>query len=177
VACRAAAHAGLILCLELTGDSTRAQILDAGKPPVELSSFVGRGRELLEIRRLLAVAHTVTLTGPGGIGKSRLALHAAHKLGRHFSGGVWLVELAALDTPEVVPDAVAQAMSVHEQPDLSVEETLVAHLQGRDLLLVLDNCEHLAGACRALVSRIASACEGCVFWVRVASVSGSRGKP
>jgi predicted ATPase/DNA-binding CsgD family transcriptional regulator len=124
----------------------------------------------LEIRRLLAVAHTVTLTGPGGIGKSRLALHAAHTLGRHFSDGVWLVELAALDTEDVVPDAVAQAMGVHEQPELSVEETLVAHLQGRDVLLVLDNCEHLAGACRALVSRIASACEG----VRVLGTSRQR---
>jgi predicted ATPase/DNA-binding CsgD family transcriptional regulator len=141
-----------------------------GNLPLELSSFVGRGRELSELRRLLPVAHAVTLTGPGGIGKSRLALHAAHTLGRHFRDGVWLVELAGLDAPEVVPDAVAQAMSVHELPDRTVEETLVAHLRERDLLLVLDNCEHLAGACRALVRRIVSGCEG----VRVLCTSRQR---
>jgi predicted ATPase/DNA-binding CsgD family transcriptional regulator len=141
-----------------------------GNLPVELSSFVGRGRELSEIRKLLPVTHVVTLTGPGGIGKSRLALHAAHELGRHFRDGVWLVELAGLDAPEVVPDAVAQALSVHEQPDRAVEETLVAHLQGRDLLLVLDSCEHLAPACRALVGRIVSGCEA----VRVLCTSRQR---
>jgi predicted ATPase/DNA-binding CsgD family transcriptional regulator len=130
-----------------------------GNLPVELSSFVGRGQELSEIRRLLPTTRAVTLTGPGGIGKSRLALHAAHTLGRHFQDGVWLVELAGLDTPSIVPDAVAQAMGVPEQPDHTVEETLLAHLQGRDLLLVLDNCEHLAEACQVLVGRIVSGCE------------------
>src|SRR3954470_19464676 len=72
----------------------------SGNLPVELGSFVGRGRELLEIRRLLAVTHTVTLTGPGGIGKSRLSLHVAHQLARHFADGVWWVELAEVDTPD-----------------------------------------------------------------------------
>jgi non-specific serine/threonine protein kinase len=130
-----------------------------GNLPVELSSFVGRGRELLEIRRLLAVAHTVTLTGPGGIGKSRLALHVAHKLGRHFAGGVWLVELAELDSPDRVPHAIAHALKVHERPGDTIEEALVAHLRERRLLLVLDNCEHLLEACRGLVSFIVSRCD------------------
>jgi predicted ATPase/DNA-binding CsgD family transcriptional regulator len=142
----------------------------SGNLPLELSSFVGRGRELSEIRRLLPAARAVTLTGPGGIGKSRLALHAAHALGRHFRDGVWLVELAGLDTPSIVPDAIAQALSVPEQPDHTVEETLLAHLQRRELLLVLDNCEHLAGACRAVVGRIVSGCEG----VRVLCTSRQR---
>jgi MoxR-like ATPase len=74
-----------------------------GNLPVELSSFVGRNREQLEIRRLLAVTQTVTLTGPGGIGKSRLALRAAHTLGRHYRDGVWWIELAELDSPDLVP--------------------------------------------------------------------------
>jgi predicted ATPase/DNA-binding CsgD family transcriptional regulator len=141
-----------------------------GNLPAELSSFVGRRRELSEIRRLLPAARALTLTGPGGIGKSRLALHAAHKLGRHFRDGVWLVELAGLDTPTIVPDAVAQALGVHEQPDRTVEETLLTYLQARDLLLVLDNCEHLAEACRAVVGQIVSGCEG----VRVLCTSRER---
>jgi non-specific serine/threonine protein kinase len=141
-----------------------------GNLPVELTSFVGRGRELSEIRRLLPGAPVVTLTGPGGTGKTRLALRAAHKVGRHFRDGVWLVELAGLDAPNLVPDAVARVMSVHEQPGLTVEETLVASLGQRELLLVLDNCEHLAGECRALLERIVSGCEG----VRVLCTSRER---
>ena len=75
-----------------------------GNVPAELSSFVGRARELAEVKRLLAAARVVTLTGPGGIGKSRLALRAAHKLGRYFPQGVWMAELAGLDDPS--PSAV-----------------------------------------------------------------------
>jgi predicted ATPase/DNA-binding CsgD family transcriptional regulator len=119
---------------------------------------------------MLPATRVVTLTGPGGVGKSRLALHAAHTLERHYRDGVWLVELAGLDAPSIVPDAVAQAMRVPEQPDHTVEETLLAHLQERDLLLVLDNCERLAGACRAVVGRIVSECEG----VRVLCTSRQR---
>ena len=75
-----------------------------GNLPAELSSFVGRARELVEVRRLLPATRVVTLTGPGGIGKSRLALRAAHKLGRYFPQGVWMAELAGLDDPS--PSAV-----------------------------------------------------------------------
>src|SRR6516225_625335 len=73
----------------------------AGNPPAELSSFVGRGRELTEVKRLLSSARVITLTGPGGIGKSRLALRAAHGLGRHFPDGVWWVELAEVEGPSL----------------------------------------------------------------------------
>jgi predicted ATPase/DNA-binding CsgD family transcriptional regulator len=113
----------------------------------------------LEIRRLLAVAHTVTLTGQGGIGKSRLALHAAHKLGRHFSDGVWWVELAELESSEVVVEALAHSLEVVERPDVPLEAALLAHLRERRLLLVLDNCEGLLEACRPLASSIVSRCE------------------
>jgi predicted ATPase/DNA-binding CsgD family transcriptional regulator len=130
-----------------------------GNLPVELSSFVGRAPELLEIRRLLPAAHTVTLTGPGGIGKSRLALHAGHKLRRLFPDGVWLVELAELDAPDLLPHAVAHALRVYERPDVAIEDALVAHLRERRVLLVLDNCEHLLGACRQLVSGVVSRCD------------------
>src|SRR6516162_11579656 len=98
-----------------------------GNVPAELTSFVGRARELAEVRRLLAAVRVVTLTGPGGIGKSRLALRAAHKLGRYFPDGVWLAELAGLDGPDLVPYALARSLGVYEQPDHGIQDTLVAH--------------------------------------------------
>jgi non-specific serine/threonine protein kinase len=124
--------------------------------PQELTSFVGRGRELLEIRRLLAVSRTVTLTGPGGIGKSRLALNAAHRLGRYFADGAWWVELAELDNPDLVIQAISHSLAVYEQPGVPLSETLLAYLGERKLLLVLDNCEGLLDACRSVVSSIVS---------------------
>jgi predicted ATPase/DNA-binding CsgD family transcriptional regulator len=125
---------------------------------------------MVELRRLLAVAHAVTLTGPGGIGKSRLALHAAHRLGRHFADGAWLVELAEPDSPDRVPHAIAQALKVYERPGEAVEDALIAHLRERRLLLVLDNCEHLLEACRPVVSAIVSRCDS----VRVVCTSRQR---
>ncbi len=129
-----------------------------GNLPVELDSFVGRGQELSELKRLLASSHLITVTGPGGIGKTRLALRSAHRLGRHFSDGVWWVELAELEDPDLLAYAVAQALAVQERLDDGIEEALIARLRDRRLLLVLDNCEHLLDACRRLVSRVVSRC-------------------
>src|SRR5215207_43320 len=114
-----------------------------GNLPVELSSFVGRSRELSEVRRLLHVAHAITLTGPGGIGKTRLALRAARKLARHFPDGVWLVELAEVESPDLVAYALARSLQVQERRDEAIEDAVIAHLGERRVLLVLDNCEHL----------------------------------
>jgi predicted ATPase/DNA-binding CsgD family transcriptional regulator len=130
-----------------------------GNLPVELSSFVGRDRELAEVRRLLPVTHAITLTGPGGIGKSRLAVRAARRLGRHFPDGVWLVELAELEDPDLLAYALARALRVHERPGGAIDEALMAHLRERRLMLVLDNCEHLLDACRQLVAGLVSGCE------------------
>jgi NB-ARC domain-containing protein len=141
-----------------------------GNVPLELTSFVGRGRELSEIKRLLAVARAITLTGPGGIGKSRLALRAAHKLTRHFPDGVWLVELTDLDSADLLPYALARSMSVHERHGDAIEDALAAHLRERRLLLVLDNCEHLLDACRELVASVVSSCAA----VRVLCTSRQR---
>src|SRR4051794_37389677 len=130
-----------------------------GNLPVELSSFVGRARELAEVRRLLQDAHAITVTGPGGIGKTRLALRAGRKLARHFPDGVWLVELAELETPELVAYAFAHPMRLQERPNEAIEDALIAHLRERRLLVVLDNCEHLLDACRRLVASVVSECE------------------
>jgi predicted ATPase/DNA-binding CsgD family transcriptional regulator len=132
----------------------------AGNLPVELSSFVGRDRELTEVKRLLSSARVITLMGPGGIGKSRLALRAAHKLGRHFPDGVWLAELADLDRPDLAPYALARSLHVQERRDAGgIDDALMAHLRDRRALLVLDNCEHLIDACRRLVASVVSGCE------------------
>ena len=131
----------------------------AGNLPVELRSFVGRGRELSEVRRLLPSSHVITLTGPGGIGKSRLALRAARRLERSFPDGVWMVELAKLDSPDLLPYALAGSLGVYEGRGADINEALAAYLQERRLLLVLDNCEHLLDACRRLVGAVVSECE------------------
>src|SRR3954451_5614861 len=130
-----------------------------GNLPVELSSFVGRARELSAVKRLLQDAHAITVTGPGGIGKTRLALRAGRKFARHFPDGVWLVELAELETPELVAYAFAHAMRLQERPGEAIEDALIAHLGERRLLVVLDNCEHLHDACRRLVASVVSECE------------------
>jgi predicted ATPase/DNA-binding CsgD family transcriptional regulator len=131
-----------------------------GNVPAELSSFVGRARELAEVRNLLVATRVITLAGPGGIGKSRLALHAAHRLERHFPHGVWIADLAELDGPDLVPYALALSMSVYDRPGESIQDALIAHLRERRLLVVLDNCEHLVDACRELVTSLVSGCAG-----------------
>jgi hypothetical protein len=102
--------------------------------PSELSSFVGREKELPEVMRLLEDSRLLTLTGSGGCGKTRLAL-AAGELVEGFEDGVWLVELALLADPPLVPQAVPQAVGAREQPDRSLTETLSDHLRTRKLLL------------------------------------------
>ncbi|WP_207955939.1 ATP-binding protein [Rubrobacter marinus] len=128
--------------------------------PLELSGFVGREKELAEVGRLLEEARLLTLTGPGGCGKTRLALEAARGLVEGFEDGVWLVELAPLSDPSLVPQAVASVVGAREQPRRSLTETLSGHLRSRELLLILDNCEHLIGACAALAEGLLRSCPG-----------------
>jgi predicted ATPase/DNA-binding CsgD family transcriptional regulator len=131
----------------------------SGNVPVELNSFVGRGFELSEIKRLLQVAHAITLTGPGGIGKTRLAARAARKLSRHFPDGVIWVELAEVESPDLVAYALARSVRVQERRDEAIEDAVIAHLGERRVLLILDNCEHELDACRHLVASVVSQCE------------------
>jgi non-specific serine/threonine protein kinase len=126
--------------------------------PVPLTSFIGRGPELAELQRLLGGTRLLTLTGAGGVGKTRLALEGARRLAGEYPDGVWLVELAALTDSGSVPQAVADVFGVREQPGRALRETLLAALRNRRLLLVLDNCEHLVQACAELAEALLRTC-------------------
>ncbi|MFJ2739506.1 ATP-binding protein [Streptomyces sp. NPDC087440] len=121
-----------------------------GMLPVEVTGFVGRVSELDHVRELLRRSRLATLIGPGGVGKSRLALRAALSLKGDYDDGVVLVELSALHDPELLPSAVASALGLPEQSGRVVVDVVVEHLEARRVLLVLDTCEHLLDACALL---------------------------
>ncbi|MEP7083486.1 MAG: tetratricopeptide repeat protein, partial [Betaproteobacteria bacterium] len=122
--------------------------------PQQLTSFIGRGRELAEVTNLLGTARLVTLLGAGGVGKTRLALKVAAELLDDFSDGVWFVELAPLTDPQLVPQAVASAVGVTEEVGRPLAEALAKFVADRHLLLVIDNCEHVVQACAELTARL-----------------------
>jgi predicted ATPase/DNA-binding CsgD family transcriptional regulator len=135
--------------------STRAHL------PSSPSAFIGRGREIGVVQRLLHSYRLVTLTGPGGCGKTRLALQAAQDQTGSFPDGVWLVELAPLANPELVPHVVASSLGVREDAAAGAATptgALINHLRSRRALLLLDNCEHLVDACAQLCAALLEAC-------------------
>jgi predicted ATPase/DNA-binding CsgD family transcriptional regulator len=135
-----------------------AQTLNSstGRLPSEVTSFVGRRKATAELKRALSDSRLVTLTGVGGVGKSRLAVHVAQSLRRAFTDGVWLVEFAEVQRPSLVPQAVAEALGLHDFSARDPETVLVDYLVDRHVLLVFDNCEHVLDACGQLVDRILS---------------------
>jgi predicted ATPase/DNA-binding CsgD family transcriptional regulator len=135
--------------------------------PAEVASFVGRRHELAEARKKLAAARLVSLVGPGGVGKTRLAVRLGTSLGRGFPDGAWLVELAELQDQALVGNAVLSALDLRDQAATEPLARLRSFLKDKDLLLVLDNCEHLLGAAAALVSELMKAAPG----VRVLATS------
>jgi predicted ATPase/DNA-binding CsgD family transcriptional regulator len=126
--------------------------------PSQLTSFIGREREIAQLRTLLADTRLLTLTGAGGIGKTRLALEAAALLLPEYPDGVWLVELAPLPDPALLPQAVALSAGVRQEFSRPVLESLASALQDSCVLLVLDNCEHMVAACAALADALLRAC-------------------
>ena len=128
--------------------------------PVALTSFVGRNTELPQVRELLTQNRLVTLTGAGGAGKTRLAIQIAGQLGGEFGDGVWYVDLAPITDPELVPVTVARALGLPDQPGRSTMDTLTRFLADRQMLVVLDNCEHLLDASAALVNALLAAAAG-----------------
>jgi len=125
-----------------------------GNLPAELSSFVGRRREVTEVRQLLSRSRLVTLTGPGGVGKTRLALRVAETASRAFHDGVWLVELASVSEPGNVAEAMAGSLHVPEQSGRAPEDALAAFLSSRELVLLVDNCEHVMETCSGLLEHL-----------------------
>ena len=136
-----------------------------GNLPAELTSFVGRRRELRDAKRLLAAARLLTVTGAGGVGKTRLAARVAGDMRRGFVDGVWLVELADLRDPQLLASTVAAVFDLRGSADPAAG--LAEYLEGRQLLLVLDNCEHLADECAVLVEKLLATAAG----VRVLATS------
>src|SRR5829696_1499897 len=129
--------------------------------PLELSSFVGREREVAEVGGLLAGgARLITLTGPGGTGKTRLAQAVAFEVAEGFEDGAWWVELASLSDPDLAPQAVARVLNVPEAAGRTLTEVVAEDLRELELLLVLDNCEHLVGACARLAETLLRSCPG-----------------
>jgi predicted ATPase/class 3 adenylate cyclase/Tfp pilus assembly protein PilF len=126
--------------------------------PRQLTSFVGRTKEIAEVKRLLGVTALLTLVGSGGCGKTRLALQAGADLLQEYADGVWLVELAPLSDPMLVPQAVATALGVKEEAERALLQTLIEYLRPRRLLLLLDNSEHLLAACASLAEALLRAC-------------------
>jgi predicted ATPase/class 3 adenylate cyclase/DNA-binding CsgD family transcriptional regulator len=131
--------------------------------PGQLTSFVGRNTELSQVRELLSGNRLVTLTGAGGAGKTRLAIQIAGQLSGEFGDGVWYVDLAPITDPEIVPITVARALGLPDQPGRSTMDTLNRFVAENQMLIVLDNCEHLLDASAALVNALLGAAAGLTF--------------
>ncbi len=138
--------------------TVRVRTASTGLLPRPLTELVGREQEVKAVSALLFGARLVTLTGPGGVGKTRLAIQVAEAWAEDQPDGVWFVDLAPLTDEALVPRSVAAVLEVQEEPGRPLSETLAAALRPRQLLLILDNCEHLLSACTALAACLLAAC-------------------
>lgn len=126
--------------------------------PLQLTSFIGREREIADVKRLLGTTRLLTLTGAGGCGKTRLALHVAENLLDAFPDGVWFVDLAPLSDPTLISQTIASIFDLHESAETTAINLLKNYLHIKNLLIVLDNCEHLIAACAQLSDTLLRAC-------------------
>ncbi len=126
--------------------------------PLQITRFFGREKEIVRVKARLAEHRLVTLIGPGGVGKTRLALQAAEELVAQFADGIWLVELAALSDPSLIPQQVAAGLGLRDEPGRPLVETLVSFLRKRQVLLVIDNCEHLLAGSAHLANDFLRTC-------------------
>jgi predicted ATPase/class 3 adenylate cyclase/DNA-binding CsgD family transcriptional regulator len=143
--------------------------LRVSKPPVsqhlptQFTNFVGRQAELKQVRELLSENRLVTLTGAGGVGKTRLAIQMSGQLADEFSGGVWYVDLAPITDAELVPTTAARAFGLPDQPGRSTMDTLTGFIGDHQMLVVADNCEHLLDASAAITAALLGACPALTF--------------
>jgi len=128
--------------------------------PLEVTSFVGRERDVAGVRDLVERGRLTTITGMGGLGKTRLAVHVAAEMQDSFPDGVWLAELADIADARLVPQALAGVLGVKEERERAMAEVIAAHAASRTLLIVLDNCEHVLEACSSLAQRLLRAGRG-----------------
>jgi predicted ATPase/class 3 adenylate cyclase len=135
----------------------RTSDLHPNNLPTQFTSFVGREKELADVKKLLQDTHLLTLIGPGGTGKTRLSIRAADDLLSHYPDGLWLVELAPISDALLVPRTAAVAMGLREDLQRPAIDLLCDYLHNKQLLLILDNCEHLVDACARMVDRILQA--------------------
>jgi len=158
--------------LESSVAPPKEEIHDQHNLPLQLNSFLGRDREIVQVAHLLHPgahqpevglenrARLVTLTGPGGVGKTRLAVQTARDLAEKYSDGVWLVDFAPLSDPRLVLQTVAATLGLKEDKNTSQNNNLITYLQPKTTLLLFDNCEHLVAACAQLATMILQACPG-----------------
>jgi non-specific serine/threonine protein kinase len=141
-------------------ESRPGHAVGAGVLPLRRTELIGREADLQQLRELVlhGEGRLVTLTGAGGCGKTTLGLELARELVDHFADGVWLVDLSPLGNPELAAQAVASTLGVREGPDRPLLDAVIAYIGPRAMLLVLDNCEHLIGACAVIVERLLTTC-------------------
>jgi predicted ATPase/class 3 adenylate cyclase/uncharacterized protein HemY len=147
-----------IICPGLSDDFPPLKTLDArpNNLPVQLTSFIGRVNELKHLKELIKETRLLTLTGSGGLGKTRLAMQVAADEIDDFANGVWLIELASLTSPSLLPQSIAKVFGLKEEPKKNPEDTLCNYLKDKDMLIILDNCEHLIESCAILAERLLS---------------------
>ncbi len=153
-------HIFQVIAPDLVSDFPMLKTLNAAPTnlPVQLTSFIGRDKEIAEVRRLVRAEHLITLVGSGGTGKTRLALQAAAYGLDSFPDGVWFVDLASISDPSFVPQAVATALELREEIGRPIMTTIIEALRTKTALLLLDNCEHLVEAAAQLTTKLLSAC-------------------
>jgi predicted ATPase/DNA-binding NarL/FixJ family response regulator len=138
----------------------RKRLRLTSRPPLPISRLVGRRRELTEVARRLATTRLLTLTGPGGIGKTRIALEVGRAIANEYGDGVGLVDLAPLSDVALIAQTVASALGVREHSERRLLDVVVDALRSRQILLILDNCEHLVTGCADLAGAVLAECEG-----------------
>lgn len=140
----------------LASDFPPLKTLDArpNNLPVQLTSFIGREKEIADVKNLLNKTRLLTLLGPGGTGKTRLSLQTGADLIDDFANGVWITELAPLPDPLLLPNVIAETLGLKEQPGNKTEDILAEYLSDKEILLILDNCEHLIEPCAVLAEKL-----------------------
>jgi len=151
-----------IISDELSSDFPPLKTLDArpNNLQVQLTSFIGREREMSEVKKVIAETRLLTLIGPGGTGKTRLSLQVGADLIDDFVNGVWFIELASVQDPGLLPQIITSIFGIKEQPGQSMEDNLIGYVKDKKILIILDNCEHLISTCSNLSEKLLECSSG-----------------